>query len=94
MTGVSESVRTICVMLAALGLAQCLALLAFILAIREVGKEVKLLQDIRRTWRLSMESAVLLALDRQRRSRVQMSKTDGDILAAGSPVRDLSAHDA
>jgi hypothetical protein len=92
MTGLSESLRTVCLMLAALGFIQCLALLAFVLTIREVRKEIKLLQDIRRTWRLSMESAVLVALDRQRRSRAQMGKMDGDTPNAGSPVRDLPAH--
>jgi hypothetical protein len=92
MTGVSESLRTVCLMLGALGLVQCLALLAFILTIREVRKEIKLLQDIRRTWRLSMESAVLIALDRQRRSRAQLSKMDGE--TSPPSVRDLPAHNS
>jgi hypothetical protein len=94
MIGLSESLRTICLLLAALGLVQCLALLAFVLSIRQVRKEIKLLQDIRRTWRLSMESAVLVALDRQRRSLAQVGKMDGATSTAGPPVRDLPAHNS
>jgi hypothetical protein len=69
----SEAFRGIYLTLAGLGALQCLTLLAFILTIREVRKEVHLLQSLRRTWRLSLDAFVQATLDRQRRTHREAS---------------------
>lgn len=73
MSELSGTLRTIYMILAALGVFQCLALLAFLLTIREVQKEIRLLQSIRRSWRLSLEAIVHSTLDRQRKARQEMT---------------------
>jgi hypothetical protein len=73
MSELNGTLRTIYLILAALGVFQCLALLAFLLTIREVQKEIRLLQSIRRSWRLSLEAIVHSTLDRQRKARQEMT---------------------
>lgn len=85
MADLSGTLRTLCLVLALLGLVQCAALLAFILTIRHVQKEIRLLQSIRRSWRLSIEAVVQAALDRQRKARKETSVFRIESLA-GAPA--------